>query len=138
MTLFLVCASTDAPSPIEGLTFVSVAPDRKFLAPVLQQMNCEAGSVWIASPDDRLESVLASSRDANRDGSGLRDTPLGRVLLAVMGNARSLALFYASFPADLPVASDESGLMTLLEAQLSEPLPQGIELYAVWRSTTAA
>ncbi len=138
MTQFLVCVSKQQPAMIAGLRFGLISPDEEIFSSVglqLQDLQSHANLFWVATPDDVLEAILNESSDAIEGGSSFGDTSLGRVVLSLTRQASALALFYASFPEDLPVASNVSELMATLESQLKPPQPMGPELYIVWRAS---
>jgi hypothetical protein len=134
LTQFLVCVSEQQPAPIAGLCFRLISPDEGTFSSVCLQLQSRIKGFWVAASDDALEAVLNESCDAMDGGNPFGDTSLGRVVLSLTQQASALALFYSSFPEDLPVASNVSELMSTLESQLQPPRAMGPELYIVWRA----
>ena len=129
MSQLLVCMSEQKPPSVLGVDFEKVSGDAAYMSSVLGQTHCLEASMWLAVPPD---DILQRSRESVIAGRSVEETPVGVLMHSVLGvHACAIAIFYAGFPDNLPVVSSVSDLMKLLENQLRQEHPMGIELYGI-------
>lgn len=135
MTQFLLVRSSTRPH-ISGFAVEPVTED-DFLRPIAERVLGGADRAWVIRPDaEEMDDVVDASVMAMDGGAAFRETSLARALATIVGSCDGLALFWSSFPDDLPAADSLAHLHEMIEAQLREKRASG-EVYGQWNRSTA-
>ena len=130
MTQFLLAEFAKPPGS-QGMTWQPVV-DAPYLVEAARANFQEIENVWVGRPHaGEIDTLVDEASVAMGNNQPYEESELASVLTQVTEQAEALALFWASYPNDLPLAETVPELHRVVETDIRES--PSLEVYVRWR-----
>ena len=131
MTQFLLVQS--AGCPVANGFGAKRVTDSPYLVRAARENFGELDTVWVVRPNEgEVDILVDNALEHIQSGGEYRETHLAQLLATIVGNAEGLALFWASYPNNLPIAAIPAEVHALVESDLRRTGKANPELYVRW------
>lgn len=131
MTQFLLAEFTNGPG-VTAMTWKRVV-ESPYLVRAARANFPDIESVWVGRPHaGEMDALIDEAAIAIGNNQSYEESELAAVLTQITEKANALALFWASYPDNLPLADTITELHRIVETDLRESPSR--EVYVRWRA----